>query len=318
MLVKIVIAVNLECKFEETERYPKYTAGDRFRGTKSTYYNCHLEKINLRKYGEVDQVIEPSHNNTNMYEQMVEISKSHLTFIPNEIFKQFPDLIYFYLHHCEKLNTLERSFFENAKNLKILWLDDNKFKILNQSVFAEAAKVEYLNLRNDQIEMIHLKAFDGLERLKALSLISNMIKFLKIDTFKNLVTLEEVFLIYNKLKIVDNVFKTNQNLKIVSFFGNEIEKIHPKIFSGDPELQIVDLDFRNNVCINSEFKNGFISNFTQNMSQCFYNFCENCSCVMILIPSIILLTWQIGILIFTALLIVLYVRLSRKLKLCIG
>jgi Leucine-rich repeat (LRR) protein len=250
---------------------------------------------------------------------MVEISGSTLSHIPSEIFtKFFPTVKYFHLHDSKELNSLERSSFKNAHQLQILWLEKNSFKNLDEFLFAEAPNLEYLTLPENQIESIQSKTFHGLKKLKTLCLVRNKLKFLPIGTFEKLESLEEIFLLWNPLKVVDNWFESNGNLKIVSFHDNQIHEVHPKLFDKNPNLDFA--DFRKNDCVDHEFNENF-TGYNQIMSQCFENYkktCDRCPCKNNYRTfEVILLIWQIGLFIFSAVLTVFYFRISQKFKLCL-
>lgn len=112
-----------------------------------------------------------------------------IKFVPNVIFKIFPNADYLWFTEFVDLRNIKQEHFEGAANLKLLRIADNMIFELKANVFKKAPNLEVINLLGNQIQYIDSMAFNGLIKLKELILDNNKIKFMFVDTFNILPSL---------------------------------------------------------------------------------------------------------------------------------
>lgn len=148
--------------------------------------------------------------------ELVEFKGNNVKYIPNEIFKKFPNLAFVYVQSNTKLDVLKASYFMEAVNLKILRVMDNPFTYLESNLFAGAKNLEVINLQNNSIESIHKDAFNGLNLLKFLYLDRNQISALNLNTFSKLLKLQVLNLSFN-ICVQKNFANTDNSLEFAIF-----------------------------------------------------------------------------------------------------
>ena len=121
--------------------------------------------------------------------ELVELRSTIVKFIPNQIFKTFPNMVFLYTTSYVELEELRPSFFKGAHNLTILRIMTNSITSLEANLFAEARNLEIINFQNNKIKFIHELAFNGLDHLGYLNLENNEISTVKYNTFSNLKSL---------------------------------------------------------------------------------------------------------------------------------
>ena len=119
-----------------------------------------------------------------------------LTFIPNSIFKIFPNLKSLTVSSTQ-LSFLDPSFFKNANELEEFQCSGNKITKLDAGTFAAAPKLEYIDLHLNQIQDLDHEAFKGLIELKSLDLQTNGINSLAFAVFRPLKKLNKLSLDQN-------------------------------------------------------------------------------------------------------------------------
>lgn len=127
---------------------------------------------------------------TNDQVQLVDFKSKVVKFIPYQIFKTFPNLIFLYANGNIMLEKLKPSYFKGATNLKIVRIMHNLIRSLVGNLFAEAKSIEIINFQDNQIETIHVLAFNGLNNLEFLYLGNNLISKVQYTTFSMLKNLK--------------------------------------------------------------------------------------------------------------------------------
>ena len=140
-----------------------------------------------------------------------------LTFIPNSIFKTFPNLKIFIISNNTLLDNLRPGYFLYATRLVELEITGNPIEILNRYIFEEAARLKMINLHDNQIESIHWLAFQGLNNLLEINLKGNKIIKLEPATFSQLLSIGIV-------NMEDNLC-INFQFTIINYNFSEIEKM---------------------------------------------------------------------------------------------
>lgn len=137
-----------------------------------------------------------------------------LLFIPNTIFKFFPNLITLEVKSTE-LNCLEQRFFHHAKKLMSISIANNKIKFLHAETFIFAPSLTFIDLQNNQIEEIHDDAFVGLKNLDWLHINNNNLQNLKSEAFRPLTKLRDLNLKGNECINKRIYFKGVMDLNLI-------------------------------------------------------------------------------------------------------
>lgn len=191
-----------------------------------------------------------NHSNLKSNSKVIELNvrKSEMLYLHNNIFKTFPNLEIVSFTNIS-IKHLFVDDFDGASKLKRLSMDENQVQFLGDNIFEGAEQLESLTMNSNQIERVSPNAFKGLKMLKNLSLVGNLIKELHVDTFKELVNLENLILASNQLQSLDgSILEFNTNLFKLSLDENKLEEIGEFILNYSFNLKIV--DFSRNTCIN--------------------------------------------------------------------
>lgn len=151
--------------------------------------------------------------------KVVSYNASNITFIPNSLFTEFPNVETLIIHPNQNLNLLLPYYFINANKLKKLIITNNSISELKAKVFEKAENLENINLANNVITSVNLFAFYKLSRLQNLNLAGNSIKDLNPSTFSWLQSL--VFLDLHGVVCADKEFNiTDKPLLLASNPGS--------------------------------------------------------------------------------------------------
>lgn len=158
-----------------------------------------------------------------------------IKFIPNSIFRDFPNVEYFYFNNNLQLEKLKPKFFRNAKNLKILIIQNNPIHELKANLFVDAPKLKMINLSFNKIQTIDYQTFNKLPKLYELYLTGNPIKNLHPQTFSSLKGLEVL-----DLKNSEGTSCVNENFSIFDDGFESVEKeIGKECESEGPHVRMV-------------------------------------------------------------------------------
>lgn len=142
-----------------------------------------------------------------------------IKYIPNSIFKDFPNVEYFYFNNNLQLEKLRPKYFRNARNLKLLVIQNNPIHELKSNLFVDALKLKMINLSFNKILSIDLLTFNKLSKLYELYLTGNPIKNLHPQTFTPLKSLEVL-----DLKNYEGTSCVNENFSIFDDGFDAVEK----------------------------------------------------------------------------------------------
>ena len=168
---------------------------------------------------------------------------NNLTSLHRDTFKGLHSLMTLRLQN--KLNKLDSGTFDDNKNLKKLWLNNNQLSELQPGLFKNLNNLKYLNLLGNQIKSIQLEVFTGLVELQILELNHNKINFIDFRAFESLENLEQLRLNNNKItKLYALTFSRLYKLKELSLQENKLRRIASEnsIFSGLNSMKILNLE----------------------------------------------------------------------------
>lgn len=191
-------ATEIHCIFRQTGGW----FDDSVSNPSKSLFTADFTQIFLRDDSETVTINTNDNNSENNRVAAIWFQSTTVNFIPNVIFKTFPNAYYIWFGPSLNLPALKQKYFEGANNLSHLMLEENGITELPMKVFINAENLEYINLRRNKISVVHDEAFYGLKHLKGLYLRQNMITKLSDNTFKHLNKLSEFdlidFYIYEK------------------------------------------------------------------------------------------------------------------------
>lgn len=250
--LKAIDGLTIKCYFDEFPYEHTNFVDDRFKHEVETYYRCYLRNLTITSADDIIEIDKSGYYNPKNFKEMIWIEYSEMNWIPHQFFDKFPKLNYFVLLDS-KLESLERSSFKSAYQLKKLRFDKVHIPRLNGMIFADMPTLEYLSIVDSDVRSIDEHAFSGLEFLKGLYLTGNRIIVFEEEVFQPLINLEELFLNQNKIKVLqEDLFKNNSRLKTLSFNQNKIFIIDPHLFDYTRDLEFV--GFKDNSCLDREFE----------------------------------------------------------------
>lgn len=150
-----------------------------------------------------------------------------ITYIPKSIGEFFPNLRYFRITKSA-LRYIEFRDFKNLKQLQTLDLSSNKIERISQCSFHYTESLVKLNLNGNKIQALHEKTLMNLPLLEEFTANNNEITHLDGDIFQNNAQLKDIQMSGNQLTVIEVNFQTMKSIK--------------------------SLDFKNNNCIDMEYK----------------------------------------------------------------
>lgn len=238
-------------------------------------YSCKIKNAILHNENDKFTITgtHPSKGRKDLGVKFLEFVSSNLTFIPEQVFKKFPNLEYLNVN-----NVGLKSFrpITNARDLKVVLANDNQLTKLNANVFAVTTNLEKLSFRKNKIQEVDVNTFYNLGNLRELYLSDNQLRSLHMNTFAPLISLEILSLSGNQLQSVDlELFHANVQLNEVLFYDNKLSAIHPQAFSSLAKL--FNLELHGNLCADKDFRleDGELQELIKNhLKQCFENYPE--------------------------------------------
>lgn len=203
--------------------------------------------------------------------KFVEFTASNLSYIPDQIFKKFPNLEYLSMNSVglKKMNPIV-----NASDLKVILVNHNDISTLDAKTFEVATDLEVLSFRKNQIEEIDMNAFYLLGNLRELYLSDNRILSLHLNTFSPLISLEVLAISGNQLQTIDmELFSANLQLREILLYDNKITAVHPQTFNSLSSL--FNLELHGNLCVDKDirFDDGeFLDLVKNHLKQCFEDY----------------------------------------------
>ncbi|XP_063540396.1 toll-like receptor 7 [Cydia strobilella] len=185
--------------------------------------------------------------------QTIDLSYNAISSIPNNYFRQFPDLLHLDLSH-NYIKSFDILTFEGITQLQKLYVSDNEITKLGV-VFARFEFMKELVLDHNYLTSIEESNFDKMSKLEKLNISSNSLFSIGDTSFDHLVELKEMDLSNNTINIITKtIFQHNTNLQSLDISSNRISKIEPGAFEGK---RIEDFKVHNNPIAGSLIKNTF-------------------------------------------------------------
>lgn len=180
----------------------------------------------------------------------VEFSASNISYIPEQVFKKFPNLEYL------NVNGVGLKSFHplaNASDLKVILANNNQISRLDANVFSVSTDMETLSLRKNNIQEVDVNAFHNLGNLRELFLSDNKLSGLHMNTFAPLISLEVLSLSGNQLQSIDlELFHANLQLHEILLYDNKITAVHPQTFTNLANL--FNLELHGNLCVDKDIR----------------------------------------------------------------
>lgn len=185
--------------------------------------------------------------------QVIDLSYNAISSIPNNYFRQYPDLLHLDLSH-NYIKSFDILTFEGITQLQKLYVSDNEITRLGV-VFARFEFMKELVLDHNYLTSIEENNFDKMSKLEKLNISSNSIVSIGDTSFDHLVELKELDLSNNTIIIITKpILQHNTNLQSLDISSNRISKIEPGAFEGK---RIEDFKVHNNPIAGSLNKNTF-------------------------------------------------------------
>lgn len=183
----------------------------------------------------------------------VQFTSCNINFIPDSLFKTFPNLIRLHLNG-QNVMRIKPGTFIFARKLEEIFLGDNKIEKIDADTFTGAVNLKEIQIFNNLISNVSRLAFRNLTNLEKLHLNNNKIVSLHQDMFRNLTKLTYLQMCCNQLEFVHkNQFITNLDAVHIFLHTNRINGMSNMMYSHLPN--ITTLHLANNVCINGHYTN---------------------------------------------------------------
>lgn len=182
--------------------------------------------------------------------KFVDFSSSNLSYIPEHIFRKFPNLEYLNVNGVG-LKSIRP--IVNSSDLKVILANNNQLSKLDANVFMAATDLETLGFRKNQIGELDVNAFHNLGNLRELYLSDNKLSSLHMNTFDPLISLEILALSGNQLQSIDlELFHANLQLREILLYDNKITAVHPQAFSN--LVNLFNLELHGNLCVDKDIR----------------------------------------------------------------
>lgn len=182
--------------------------------------------------------------------KFVEFLSSNISYIPDQVFKKFPNLEYLNVNGVG-LKSLHP--IPSAADLKVILANNNQISRLEANNFCTATDLETLSFRKNLIQEVDVNAFRNLGNLRELYLSDNQLTSLHMNTFAPLISLEIISLSGNQLQSVDlELFHANVQLHEILLYDNKITAVHPQAFSN--LVNLFNLELHNNLCVAKDIR----------------------------------------------------------------
>jgi Leucine-rich repeat (LRR) protein len=163
-------------------------------------------------------------------DEKIEAFKVHkidtVSYLPIEIYGNFPNLKYYHSQFCSVRN-LTKSNFEKLTNLIFLSLSNNRLSFIDSDVFEDLKNLRNLEVENNRIVRIDNDAFWHLRSLENFYGANNRIRVISPMLFKNLQNLRVIRLQNNKIGFVEpEPFENMSNLRELNLNGNNCIDLH--------------------------------------------------------------------------------------------
>lgn len=141
------------------------------------------------------------------------------------------------------ITTVGKKDLSMQRNLRVLFLNENKIKDINNHSFYGLQSLQFLNLKDNLLERLSNRVFAGLNKLDTLDLSRNRIKDLSSEAFSGLIHLKTLVLRDNKLrKVPSPSFNHIPNLVKLDLSQNSFHHISDFAFSPLKNLEEMSLN----------------------------------------------------------------------------
>lgn len=182
--------------------------------------------------------------------KFVEFSASNISYIPDQIFKKFPNLEYV---NVNGVGLKSLRCISNASDLKVILANNNYISKLDANTFSVATDLETLSFRKNMIKEVDVNAFYNLGNLRELYLSDNQISSLHMNTLAPLISLEILAISGNQLKSIDlELFHANLQLHEILLYDNKLTAVHPQTFTNLQNL--FNLELHGNLCVDKDIR----------------------------------------------------------------
>ena len=152
------------------------------------------------------------------------------------------------LHHLGLANNglekVDRSFFVQTPNIRILDLSANRGIVIEDGTFRNLKMLEELRLMSCNIEDISEEIFQDLPSLSDLNLHDNKLSFLPEFLFSKVPSLSRLTLSKNELRTLpEKLFHALESLNEINLSFNDLEKVPSKLFRNNKNLTEIVMAF---------------------------------------------------------------------------
>ena len=217
-------------------------------------YSCFLDELVLTSVNQPVTITGehfPGYNNS-MVGRVVIAPRSSIPFIMTQIFTEFGNLNTLWWVDGG-LVAIQQNAFENARNLRNLYIIDNLLLTeIPANAFSGAVNLVELTMRHNRIVRVHPQAFYGVSNLIVIRLDMNHIHHLAPNVFAQLPNLREVNLNDNAVEDLDGrIFASNPQMAFAFFVRNEIGAIGRSLLDNIGSLRVLNLN--GNICVSHDF-----------------------------------------------------------------
>lgn len=122
------------------------------------------------------------------------------------------------------INTIDKEAFKNLKQLRNLYLFDNKLLRIKPSTFVELSNLTFLHLKGNKLSILEAFTFRGLVNLHGLWLEQNEIEEIDSRAFFSLAKLKFLYLHENRLNDIDRTcFDIFKRIGLITLYSNRFE-----------------------------------------------------------------------------------------------
>lgn len=209
-------------------------------------YNCEIISQKLMTRDEI-QFKTDGHvaGKTNSAVVVVDFIRSHVKFIPKEIFTKFPNVELLRLDDTQ-METWNKDDLKGASKLKFLLVEHNLIRVLGSDSFINTPNLKQLFLRGNKISIINSQAFATLSQLEILVLGQNKITTLDVNVFVPLLNkLTFLSLEFNEIpELPVKIFQQLKKLDNLQLNNNKLTSLPKELL--EKNLKLIELNVANN------------------------------------------------------------------------
>ncbi|CAO1437337.1 unnamed protein product [Diamesa tonsa] len=182
---------------------------------------------------------------TNSAVVVVDFIRSHVKFIPKEIFTKFPNIELLRLDDTQ-METWNKDDLQGAAKLKFLLVEHNLIRVLGSDSFIKTPNLKQLFLRGNKISIINSQAFAGLSQLEILVLGQNKITTLDVNVFVPLLNkLSFLSLEFNEIpELPVKIFQQLKKLDNLQLNNNKLTSLPKELLQKN--LRLIELNIAYN------------------------------------------------------------------------